>query len=335
MHHPIAHILRIPQGGDHGEHPLLLRPFQVGLEAHDVVNGPLGVVLAQLHHGRGLPSGLGVLQSHRLQRSVAQGIPPPAGHHLHRHTALKDPGVLKAMDLRLLGGGQSLPEALVLLLRHGAVDVVRRPPVIPGGKPGALHVHAVKGDQRGRRVKEVQIAVLRIAPGDGLRQWVGGQRPAGHDDLSLRRKVCDLPLHHSDLGVAPDLLRNGFGEGMAVHCQRAARLHPVGVRAGHDEGAAAAQFLLQQPHRVLQLVGAQGVGAHQLAEGRAVVGRGHLLGFHLPKRHGDPPPGQLPGGLAARQARSDHNYRFHGSLLILIFLVCFAARHRSSVRPTR
>ena len=39
VHDAVAEEFRVLQTGDHGEHPLLLRPGQVGLEAHDVVDG--------------------------------------------------------------------------------------------------------------------------------------------------------------------------------------------------------------------------------------------------------------------------------------------------------
>ncbi len=70
---------------------------------------------------RRAPARPGILEAPRLQRTVAQGVLAPAGHDLHRHTALEDHRVLKAVDLGLLGRGQRLPEGVVLLLRHGAV----------------------------------------------------------------------------------------------------------------------------------------------------------------------------------------------------------------------
>ena len=275
----------------------------------------LRVVPAQLHHGEGLLPGSGVPQPPGLQGAVAQGLLPPAGHDLHGHAALEHALVLEAVDLRLLGGAQLGPEGVVLLPGHGAVDVVRGAPVIAGGEEGGVHVHALEGDQGGGGVKEVEVMALGEEILDRLRQGVGGEGTGGHDHVPRLRQGGDLSLHYRDQGVAADFLSDGPGKAVAVHRQGAPRLHPVGVGAGQDQGAQAAQLLLQQAHRVLQLVGAQGVGAHQLRELPAVVGGGHFGGLHLPQLHGDAPLCQLPGGLAPRQARADYDDRFHGFLL--------------------
>ena len=182
MHDAVAEELRLCQGRDHGEDPLLLGKAQMGLEAHQIVHRPGGVVPPQLHHGVGLLPGFGVRQAHGLQGAEAQGVLPPPGHDLHGHTALEDLGVLKAVDRGLLRGGQGPDEGLVLGLVHGTVDIIRSPPVIAGGEPGLAHVDGLRAHQGRRGVEEVQILrpaeVLGNGPGQGLR----GQGTGGEDD---------------------------------------------------------------------------------------------------------------------------------------------------------
>ena len=307
MHHPVADILRIFEGGDYGEHPLLLPEFEVGLEAHQVIDAALGVVLAQLHHGVGLPPGGGVLEAPGLQGAVPEGVFPPPGHHLHGHTTFKDVLVLKAVDLRLLGMAQLLPEGSVLLLGERAVDIIRCSLVVPGGEPGSRHVDAVEGDQGGRRVEEVEGGALPEESGEAGGEGVAGEGTGGNDHLSLRQ-LRHLPLLHGDEGVAADFFGDIGRKAVAVHRKGPAGLHPGGVRRLQDKAPQAAQFLLEKAHRVLQARPPQGVGAHQLREVRRLMGRGHLLRLHFPQRHGNAPLGQLPGSLAARQTGADHSY---------------------------
>ena len=73
-HHTVADKFRVFQTGYHGEYPLLLAEFQVGLEAHQIVHAFCRVVLPQLHHGVRLMAGGRISQPHGLHGAVAQGI---------------------------------------------------------------------------------------------------------------------------------------------------------------------------------------------------------------------------------------------------------------------
>ena len=243
VHDAVAQEFRVVQSGDHGKHPPLLREFQMGLEAHQIVNGAVGVVPTKLHHGVGPPACPGIVQSPGLQGAVQQGVMAPAGHDLHRHTSLEHLTVLKAVDLRLLGGGQFLPEGVVLLLVHGAVYIIICALIIPGAHPGVFHIHALSRHQRRRRIKEVEVAVLSQQGLQLFRQGVGGQGAGGDNDLPLR-DLRHLAGDHGDVGMAADLLRHQPGKAVAVHCQCAAGLHPGGIGALQDQAVQPPQFLL-------------------------------------------------------------------------------------------
>ena len=307
MHDAVPQEFRVVQGGDHGEHPPLLREFQMGLEAHQVIDAALGIVPTKLHHGVGPPARPGIVQSPGFQGTVQQRVMAPTSHDLHRHTALEHHAVLKAVDLRLLGMGQLLPEGVVLLLIHWAVYIIIRSFIVPGAHPGVVHVHAFGGHQRCRRVKEMEIAVLAQQGLQLFRQRVGGQRAGGDDDLPLR-DLRHLAGDHGDVGMAADLLRHQPGKAVAVHRQRAASLHPGGIGALQNQAVQPPQLLLQKAHGVFQRSAPQGVGAAQLREVFRCVGGGHFLRFHLVKLHLDPPLGQLPGTFAAGKARADDCY---------------------------
>ncbi|MPN12839.1 hypothetical protein SDC9_160159 [bioreactor metagenome] len=132
----------------------------MSLKAHQVVDAAVGIIPAQLYHGVGPAPRPGIVQSPGLQRPVEQCVVAPAGHDLHGHTALKYLLVLKAVDRGLFGGGQSLPKGIVLRLRHGAVDIIRRTLAVAGAHPRGVHIHAVRRNQRRGSVVEMQGTVL-------------------------------------------------------------------------------------------------------------------------------------------------------------------------------
>ena len=307
MHDAVPQEFSVPQGGDHGKHPPLLREFQMGLEAHQIVNGALGVVPPQLHHGVGPAARPGIVQPPGFQGAVQQRVMAPAGHDLHRHTSLEHHAVLKAVDLRLLGGGQFLPEGVIFLLIHGAVYIIVRALVVPGAHPGIVHVHALGGYQGCRRIKEVEVAVLPQQLLQLFRQRVGGQRAGGDDDLPLR-DLRHLAGDHGDVGMTADLLRHQPGKAVTVHGQCAASLHPGGIGALQDQAVQSPQLLLQKTHGVFQTCAPEGVGAAQLRKVFRCVGGGHFFRLHLVKLYLDPPLGQLPGAFAPCKARADDCY---------------------------
>ena len=89
MHHAIAHKLGVLQAGNHGEHALLLAPFEPRLKAHQVIQGSLGVFLAQLYHRIGFPARAGINKPNGLQRAKGQCLTSAGGQNFHGQTALK------------------------------------------------------------------------------------------------------------------------------------------------------------------------------------------------------------------------------------------------------
>ena len=115
MHHAEAHKLGVFQAWDKPQHPLLLAPFQVGLEAHQVPEAAVLVFLAQLHHRVG-PLGAahiaivhiapaGIPEPNWLERAVAHRVFAAAGQLLDGETALEEVSALlfKVLQLGLLG----------------------------------------------------------------------------------------------------------------------------------------------------------------------------------------------------------------------------------------
>ena len=247
MHHAIAGVGGIFQSGNHAEHPPLLGKLQPCLEADDVVQRTGLVVLAELHHGKGLAPGAGIAEPHRLHGAEGQHHPAPAGHGFHRHAALEHPGFLKAVHLGGLRRKQRVHEGVVFLLGHGAVEVIVSP-VVARLAEDSVHVQGFKGDDGGRRVIEIERSQPRQS-GDGLGHGVGGQGPGGDDGGALR----DFG-HFAAFQGNERVLGQGFcdiaGETLPVHGQRAACRNPGQVGRAHDQGIEQAHFLLQQPHGV-------------------------------------------------------------------------------------
>ena len=101
------------------------------------------------------------------------------------------------------------------------------------------------------------------------------------------------------------------GESVAVHRQRPAGGHLVGVGRAHDQRAEPAHLLMQEADGGLfVVVGAEGIGADQLGQLLGLVGLGGALWAHLVQRHRQPALGDLPGRLGACEAAADNVNRW-------------------------
>ena len=80
----------------------------------------------------------------------------------------------------------------------------------------------------------------------------------------------------------------------------------MGVSGGKDQGIQPAHLFFQEAYSIFDVVGPEGIAAHQLAEKGRMVGRIAFSRAHFVEDHRDPPPGQLPGGFTAGQPGSDN-----------------------------
>ncbi|MNM96156.1 hypothetical protein D3C81_1086230 [compost metagenome] len=131
MHHAIADELGVFETWDHGEDAFLLAPFQVGLEANQVVQCTGSVVLTQLYDRvRQLP-GMRVHETNRLHRPEQRGLLAAAHHDFNRHAAFKVYFFLEVLQLRHFCVNQCFVEGVEFLFGHRAIEVSRFAFVIP------------------------------------------------------------------------------------------------------------------------------------------------------------------------------------------------------------
>ena len=112
----IAQELGLLKTGDQAQDALLFPVPQVILESDNVVTVGARVLLAQLYHRPGTPSGAWIHQAHRLQRTEAQGFAAAPDEFLHRQAGFKERNVLGDLGREGLGLQQRVDEALVLFL---------------------------------------------------------------------------------------------------------------------------------------------------------------------------------------------------------------------------
>ena len=74
-----------------------------------------------------------------------------------------------------LGGGQRIPEGLVLLAGERAVDIIRGALAVAGSLVGGIHVDALSRDDRRGGIVKVQEITADLGV-DGVKQRIRGQR---------------------------------------------------------------------------------------------------------------------------------------------------------------
>ncbi len=223
MHRSVTHELRLGQPWNHPQHPILLAIFEICLEADQVVEGPGGVVLTQLHDGVGPLARAWVAQPHRSERTVGEGFLTARAQHLDREAPFKEIGIVpfEVSQRDPLGVRQSFVEGVVFGLGHRAVDVVARlaftSPIARRAERDR-HIDALKLDDGRDRIVEVE----RVPTGqrlDSLCQVRRGEGAAGQDDGLARcwlREGRDLLPYQLDVRIGLDSRRDRRGEALAV-----------------------------------------------------------------------------------------------------------------------
>ena len=192
---------------------------------------------------------------------------------------------------------QGVEEAIVLNLRHWAVDVVGCALVVASGHVHALSIDGVRLHDGADRVIEIKLIAAAQAQ-DLCGQRVGGQGSTRDDsDSVVLVDVGDFLAHYANQRLALDGVRYGHREIFAIDRQRV----PGGNRGlrgdVHQQGTGAAHLFFQQPRRGVLAIGFQRVGANKFGEMGGLV-RGSLPDrSHLVEVDGDAAARALPRGL--------------------------------------
>ena len=157
VHHAVPGIGGILQAGNHAEDTLLLREFQSGLEAYNIEQGSLLVILPQLDNRKGFFSCPGIFQPNRLHGTKGKHHPTTACHGFNRHAAFEHLGFLEAVHFGSFCRQQSIHKGIVFFFRHGAVEIIISP-VIPGLTEDLIHVQGFQRYDRRSCIIEMQRA---------------------------------------------------------------------------------------------------------------------------------------------------------------------------------
>jgi len=215
----------------------------------------------------------------------------------------------------LVAGQQFRDEGIVLLLAHGAVEVII--PItftISGCAKNRIHINRFGSDDRCDGVVEIEVGTGQVADGTGQR--IAGERTGGNDDDAFFRNFVDLFPDQGDQRMVFDLLRNETGKEFTVHCQCSSGRNPGGISGRHEQGAEPAHLLFEQADGVFQAGAAQRVGTDQFRKGGEGMGLGKALRLHFDQGDRDAEVCRLPGCFTAGKAAADdgNSLRGHSSL---------------------
>ena len=306
MHDAVTYKLCIFQSRDHAEYPFLLRPFQMGLESYQIIQGSRCVVLPQLHHRISFFTVAGVPEADGLQGAEAHGVLSPVGHFLYGHAAFEYI-MLEVLYLGSFRCFQCFIKRNVFFFRvEGTVQVGRFPLVITGSPIDHIIIQGVPFHDRRRRIKKVQV----ICPYDtlyGFTERRRSQRTAGKNHQAFQPlRIRHFFFNNCYQGMLPDKFSYPTGKTFSVNCQGTAGRNLVCIRHFHDEGIQAPHFFFQKAHCVFHIGRPEGIAADQFCKIFCFMGRAGFAGTHFMKDHGNAPAYDLPRRLTARKPCPDN-----------------------------
>ena len=298
MHHAIADKLRTSKSGNHAENPFLLAPFQMSLEADNIVHRIFFIILTQLDNSiRFLPCPR-IRKSYRFHRPETHRILTALRHHFHRHTPFKDISFFKPVDFRCLRRPERLIKCIVFLFVHGAVQVCRLSLIVAGHPVHDVHI---KGffHHDGRcgiiEVKSFTAAELFYA----VRKSAVRQRPGRNNHDPFFRYFPDFFIHKCDPRMAFYLFRHCRRISVTIHRQSTACRDTVGIGTFHDHRPEPAHLFFQKSYRIGKSRRTERIAANQFRTISRMMGRRSDCRTHFRQLHGNPHFRQLPGSLAS------------------------------------
>jgi len=301
-----AHEGCVRQAWDEAENRLLGIPAEAGLETHHVEESTGQSVLAQLHGGMRPPSRAGIVQPDGFHGAVTQGLPPSIRHHLDGQAGLEK-GRIEVVEFGAGRGQECVYKALVRDLVQGAVDEIGVSLAVAGGSEGDGQIDGISFENGRDGVIEEE-ATAATGLGEPLGQGFCREGPRGKEGRYRRVRGLDQAREPVDVGVTAQLLRDGLGEGLAIHSEGISRRHPGVLRRPQEHGIQASKLRLEYSRSGRGVIALEGVGADHFRCVARAMGRGLGAGTHLVQENLMAALSELPGGFRARQSRPDDRH---------------------------
>ncbi len=256
---------------------------------------------------------VGIVEADTFHRPVTKRLHASRGHDFDRHAAIEIGRVrFPFTELGLLAIHQALVKRDILLLRHGAIDVIAalvrsfRALVPTALNPTLGHVDTVAVDDRRNGIEKGQ-AILPGRADDALRQRLCGQR-SGRDDCGAGSgQGIHAFAHDGNIGVLFEATLDLCREDVPIHGHGAAGRNARHFTGTHDDAVEPAHFVMQQTDGVLlAIVGTEAVRTDEFGEAvRLVCGRRLAAATHLGQADLEPAPCKLPCRLAPSKPATD------------------------------